>query len=185
MEGFSLGVFDVPTQDLIESIAKDLKEKKGIEKPGFTAYVKTGAGKERAPLNPDWYYSRMSSILYRTFKDGPIGTGSLRTYYGNKKNRGVKPHRFTKASGKVIRTALQNLESLGYISKEKKGRVISGKGYSYLTKIAKELTDNPIKRVKKKKVFKINLDKGHDKQDAQHKGKKHAKKDKKEKKQKS
>jgi DNA-binding PadR family transcriptional regulator len=53
--------------------------------------------------------------------------------------RGVKPQKFRKASGKIIRNCLQALEKDGLIKKLKKGRVISPKGEAYLTKKAKEL----------------------------------------------
>ena len=129
-----MGVFDVPASDLIEEAAKDLASEFKIEKPAFTEYVKTGSNRERAPQREDWYYVRVASILYRVFKEGPLGVGSLRTYYGGKKNRGVKPNRFRKASGKVIRRGLQDLEKAGLIVKAGKGRVISGKGHSFLVK---------------------------------------------------
>jgi len=134
-----MGVFDVPATDLIEEIAKDLEKKFGIEKPAFTEYVKTGAHKERAPQREDWYFVRLASILYRVFKEGPVWVGSLRTYYGGKKNRGVKPHKFRKASGKIIRQGLQDLEKAGLIKKAGKGRVVSPKGHSFLVRKAKAL----------------------------------------------
>ncbi len=103
-------LFEVPATELIDKVAIDLEKKFKIEKPAFTAFVKTGSNRERAPQNENWYYVRMASILYRIAKEGNLGVGSLRTYYGGRKNRGVKPHRFRKASGKIIRTALQALE---------------------------------------------------------------------------
>ena len=135
-----MGVFDVPATDLIEEIAKDLEQKFKLEKPAFTEFVKTGMQAERAPQREDWYYVRCASILYRIYKEGALGVGSLRTYYGGKKNRGVKPHRFRKASGKVIRKAMQDLEGLELIKKAGKGRVISAKGQSYLVKKSVEVS---------------------------------------------
>ncbi len=134
-----MGVFDVPVDQLINSIAKSLKEEYSIEKPAFTDFVKTGSHREKKPLDDDWFYVRMASILYRLHKDGANGVGSFRTYYGGRKNRGVKPHQFRKASGKVIRSALQSLEKAGLLKKAVKGRELSGKGHSLLVKKAKEL----------------------------------------------
>ena len=144
-----MSVFDVPAGALIKAIATDLK-KQGIEQPAWTSFVKTGTHKERAPDSPDWFYERMASILYRIFKDGPVGTGSLRSYYGGKKRRGVKKSHFRKASGKVIRVCLQLLEKQGLIKKDKKGRVITGKGQSYLNTKAKEATVIAKQMVKEK-----------------------------------
>jgi small subunit ribosomal protein S19e len=134
-----MSVFDVPAGDLIDAIAEDMEKKFKIKQPEFTLFVKTGCSRERAPQQKNWYYMRLASLLYRVFKEGPVGVGSLRTYYGSKKNRGVRRHKFKKAGGKIIRTGLQQLEELGFIRKDKKGRVITPKGQSYLTKKANEL----------------------------------------------
>ncbi len=130
-----MGIYDVPAAMLIEEVAKDLKAK--VKKPAFADYVKTGSHKERAPSNPDWYFYRMASVLYRAYKEGNTGTGSLRTYYGGRKNRGVKPEQKRKASGKVIRSCLQMLEKEGLLKKGKFGRKVSPKGEKYLFEKAK------------------------------------------------
>ncbi len=134
-----MGVFDVPAQELIDNIAKSLQDDYKISQPDFLSYVKTGSHRERMPQRKDWFYVRMGSILYRLFKDGPNGVGSFRAYYGGRKNRGVKPHRFRKASGKVIRIAFQELEKAELVVKLKKGRTISKQGHSLLVKKSKEL----------------------------------------------
>ena len=147
-----MGVFDVPTRFVMEAISKDLKEKNTVQSPAFAEYVKTGAHADRAPSDPDWYYSRCASLLYRVLKDGPVGTGSLRTYYGGRKNRGVKPHKHYKAGGKIIRLGLQQLEKAGLIKKnEKGGRVISPKGQKYMndmSRIAEEAAKNYVPKVR-------------------------------------
>ena len=65
----------------------------------------------------------------------------LRVRYGAKKNRGHKPERFYKASGKIIRTILQELEKNNLIIFKKegvhKGRIITPRGKSFMDKIAK------------------------------------------------
>jgi len=144
-----MGIFDVPAALLIEEVAKDLKEK--IQKPEFTVYVKTGAHAERTPNNDDWFYVRNASILYQIYKNGSTGTGSLRTYYGGRRNRGVKPEHKRKASGKVIRVCLQSLEKQGLLKKEKKGRIITGQGEKLLFTKAKEL-QHVVQEQEKKKL---------------------------------
>ncbi|MBS3061255.1 MAG: 30S ribosomal protein S19e [Candidatus Diapherotrites archaeon] len=140
--------FDVPSALLIEDIAAQLTQSPGFKQPAFIEFVKSGAHRERAPSRADWYSIRMASVLYRVYKDGPLGTESLRTYYGGRKNRGVRPHKFTKASGKVIRLCLQTLEKEGFIKKAKKGREVTGKGQALLTKTANDLYPNIENRVK-------------------------------------
>ena len=130
-------VFDVPVWALIKAVAADLK-KQGVAQPDWSVFVKTGSHKERAPDSPDWFFERMASILYRIYKQGPLGTTGLRNYYGGKKRRGVKTAHFRKAGGKVIRVCLQQLEKQGLIKKSKKGRAVTGKGQAYLNGKAKE-----------------------------------------------
>ncbi len=130
-----MGIYDVPAAGLIEEVAKDLKAK--IKQPAFAPYVKTGANRERAPNNPDWFFHRAASVLYRVYKNGALGTGALRSYYGGRKNRGVRPEHKVKASGKIIRLALQSLEKEGLVKKDKKGRKITAKGEKLLFEKAK------------------------------------------------
>ncbi len=146
-----VSVYDVPGTELIKETAKELKENKSIQEPGYINYVKTGAHRERAPQQEGWYYNRMASILRRIFLDGPVGTESLRTYYGGRKNRGRKPHRHVKASGKIIRDCLQALEKEGLVKKDKKGRVVTSKGIALLNKNAKKALEDLKEHPKQKK----------------------------------
>jgi small subunit ribosomal protein S19e len=152
-----MGIVDVPAEYLIEETAKKLREE--IEKPIWSDYIKTGVHNERAPQREDWFYVRMASILYRAFKWGVIGTEALRTYYGGRRNRGVKREHQYKASGKVIRSAVQALEKKGYLEKaQPKGRKISVKGFKLLNEIAKitekNMAENKYaKKPKEKKAY--------------------------------
>lgn len=149
-------VKDVPAQVMITEIAKDLKINKKVKMPEFAKFVKTGCSRERAPQDPDWWYIRMASILRKVAINNKTTVDSLRTYYGGKKNRGVKPEEFRKAGGKIIRVCLQDLEKLGLVAKsdEKKGRVITPAGQSYLDKMA----DNILKDYNKYKITKKEKD---------------------------
>jgi len=59
--------------------------------------------------------------------------------YGGRKNRGVKPERFYKGSGKVIRAILQGFDNLGLTEKSPKGRKITEKGMTYLNNLCSNL----------------------------------------------
>jgi small subunit ribosomal protein S19e len=78
-----------------------------------------------------------------TQRIGPIGVSKLRSKYGGKKNRGMKPEKFYPASGKIIRTILQQLENAELVKKEEKGvhkgRIIAPKGVSLLDKAASKI----------------------------------------------
>lgn len=124
------------TEKTLLKLTETLKSQ--ISMPEWANFVKTGANKERVPQNKDWWYRRAASILLTIYKKGPIGTSKLRTKYGSKKNRGFKPERFMKGSGKIIRTILQQLEKQELIIQKKdgvhKGRVIAPKGEALLSK---------------------------------------------------
>ena len=132
-------VFDVPADLLIEKVAEEFKENDKIESPAWSNFVRTGVHKERKPENPDWWFIRTASIIRRVYIDGPVGVQSLRTFYGGKKDRGVRPEKFRRGSGSIIRTALHQLEDAGYVEKVEGGRVVTPQGRSFLDKASGEL----------------------------------------------
>jgi len=132
-------VYDVPANKLIEETAKDLKENVKLERPEWTLIVKTGTHKERKPSNIDWWWVRAASILRRVYIEGPVGVQRLRTAYGGTKNRGHKPNKFFKASGKVLRAIMKELDGVELTQSSKSGRKITDKGRSYMDKIASKI----------------------------------------------
>jgi len=142
-------IFDVPSKELINRIANYLKENKIIEPPPWALFIKTGAHKERPPTNPEWWYIRCASILRKIYIHGPIGVSRLRKMYGGRRRRGLKPPRFYKGSGNIVRKALQQLEKAGLVEKiNKKGRVLSSKGRSFLDNMAQIIIKESKRRVK-------------------------------------
>lgn len=135
-------IYDVSTAELIKKVAEELKKKDNVKKPDWAEFVKTGAGKERPPEDRDWWYLRAASVLRKVAIVGPVGVSKLRTKYGSKKNRGSKPERFYRGSGKIIRTILQQLEKEGLIKQAEKGvhkgKIITPKGVSLLDKALKK-----------------------------------------------
>ncbi len=129
---------DVPSQKLAREVANVLKEI--IKAPKWAVFVKTGTQNERPPLEPDWWYIRAASVLRTVYRNGPVGVSKLRSKYGGNKRRGVRPPRFTKASGAILRKILQQLETAGLVAKVKegvhKGRIITPAGVSMLSKAA-------------------------------------------------
>ncbi len=138
-------VYDIPANILIRRLAQDLKSREQIQAPDWAAYVKTGAHKERAPDDPDWWYTRCASILRKIYVNGPIGTERLRIQYGGRMRRGGTPNVHHKGSGAIVRTALQQLERAGFVTKRgNKGREMTSAGRSYMDRVSaslkKELT---------------------------------------------
>jgi small subunit ribosomal protein S19e len=135
--------YDVPVNSLIDEIAKELQTVKSVKAPDWAIFVKTGMSKERPPARQDWWFVRCAAVLRTVDRLGPIGTEKLRTKYGSMKNNGHKPGHFYKASGNILRKALQQLEAAGLIKKAEKGvhkgRVITPAGVSLMDKAAARL----------------------------------------------
>ncbi|MDW8159886.1 MAG: 30S ribosomal protein S19e [Candidatus Aenigmarchaeota archaeon] len=134
-----VNALEVPPQKLVERLKEELKKFEKIKPPLWAKIVKSGVHKERPPEQEDFWYIRAASILRRLYINGPVGVSRLRTYYGGRKNRGMRPKKFYKSSGSIIRKILQQLESEGLVAKEKKGRVLTPKGRSLIDKIAGEI----------------------------------------------
>lgn len=142
-------IYDIESGKLIEKASKELKEQKIVEMPEWAKFVKTSHGKERQPINDDWWYARSASILRKVYILGPIGVSKLSRKYGCKKDRGHKPEKSVRGSTKIIRTVLQQLEkSEMVVNAEKgvhKGKIITPKGKSFLDKLSKENGRKPSK----------------------------------------
>lgn len=130
---------DVPPAQFLEALAERLKKSPRFKPDPKLVFLKTGAHKQRAPQDPDWWYLRCASLLRRLYIDAPVGVGKLRTYYGGRKRRGMEPAKFAKAGGWIIRKALQKLEQEGLVGKHPRGRVLTPKGRSLLDRVAYEL----------------------------------------------
>jgi len=143
-------IYDVPSDKLINAVAKDFESNDQIKPPDWAVYVKTGMHKERVPSQKNWWYIRMASVLRKISKLGPVGVAKLRVKYGGKKNRGMKPSKFYRGSGNIIRKVLQQLETAGFAQKVEKGtfkgRIVSPKGRSLLDKHATRLRGPKQKR---------------------------------------
>ncbi|KZX16223.1 30S ribosomal protein S19e [Methanobrevibacter filiformis] len=133
-------VYDIPADLLINHVAKEFNDNNdNISAPEWVNFVKTGVHKERKPDDIDWWYVRCAALLRRIYVNGPVGISSLRTFYGGKKDRGFRPEKFRKSSGAIIRGALHQLETAGYVEKIEGGRVVTPVGRSFLDKTSGEL----------------------------------------------
>ncbi|MFC6834891.1 30S ribosomal protein S19e [Halomarina ordinaria] len=132
--------YDVPADALIQAVAEELD----LEEPEWAAIAKTGVSRELPPEQEDFWNVRAASLLRRVAIDGPVGIGSLQRHYGGAKQGStryrVRPDRKTDASGKVIRTILQQLEEAGYIeTADGEGRRVSGEGRALLDSTASDV----------------------------------------------
>lgn len=121
-------------------LADALKKEESFKKPEWVDFVKTSAAKSRPNIEADFWFKRAASILRQLYLKGIVGVGRLRTRYGGRKDRGVKPPRFVKSGGKIIRVILQQAEQAGFVEKVKSkrsGRQITAKGKEFLEGLAK------------------------------------------------
>ncbi len=136
-------VYNVDQSKLVIKTAEELKKIDVLKKPMWANFVKTGVAKERPPMEGDWWHKRAASILRKIYVYNLIGVNRLRVKYSSRKNNGHKPEHTNSASGKIIRTILQQLEKAELVKKaeikKRKGRVLTAKGKSFLDKIAQNV----------------------------------------------
>ncbi len=116
-------VFELNAQEYNLKLAEALKNVPEFKEPEWAQFVKSGPAKERPIEDEDFWYKRSASILRQIYFKGVLGVSRLRTKYGSKKDRGMRPEEFRKASGKIIRTILQQSDKAGFtdIAKPIKG----------------------------------------------------------------
>ncbi|MCX8174722.1 MAG: 30S ribosomal protein S19e [Candidatus Micrarchaeota archaeon] len=132
-------VYDVAPSRLVAKVAEKLASM-GISAPAWVGKVKSGAHRQRLPQQKNFWYLRLASLLRNAYIRGSVGVRSLRTHYGGRKVRGVKPEEKRKAGGSIIRKGLQALEAAGLMEKKKKGRQITPAGRKLLDAVARELS---------------------------------------------
>src|SRR5437899_11730917 len=109
--------FEVPANELINRLAKHLKENVSeISPPPWSEYAKTGAHKERPPQDPDWWYARCASLLRKIYVHGPVGVSRLRVQYGGNAGRGNSPEKHGRGGGTGIREPLQQPKKAGFVT---------------------------------------------------------------------
>lgn len=128
----------IPATAYNAKLAEKLKESGDFEAPEWIAFVKTGSAKQRPNTDPDFWYKRAASILRQAYTRKIIGVGRLRTRFGGRKNRGVRPSEFRPAGGKIIRKIMQQAETAGILEKakgSKAGRQLTSQGKQFMENI--------------------------------------------------
>lgn len=155
-------IFSKEPQEYNELLAEALKKISEFEQPEWSFYVKTSSAKERPPENDDFWFKRAASILRQLYFKGVIGVNKLRTRYGAKKDRGGRPSKFRKASGKIIRVILQQAEVAGFVEKVDHlqfGRKLTKKGRDFLDSVKVEVKEKKVVEKEEKKVEKKPVEK--------------------------
>ena len=136
--------YDVPPTVLIERLARYLREEVySIVPPAWASFVKTGSHTQKPPQNPYWWFTRCASLLRKIYVKGPIGVERLRSEYGGRIDRGVRPEHARKGSGAIIRKALQQLQTAGLVGPlRNRGRVVTNEGRRLLDRLSTEIKKN-------------------------------------------
>jgi small subunit ribosomal protein S19e len=126
-------VYELKADEYNTKLAEALKQIPEFKEPEWSLFVKSGVSKIKPPTNKDFWFKRAASILRQAYIRNIVGVNRLRTRYGSKQNRGMRPERFKKASGKIIRVILQQAEAAGLLEKynvpgKRAGRKLTAKG---------------------------------------------------------
>jgi len=133
-------VYDVPPGLLIERLKEQLEKSGKISPPEWSRFARTGVHTEKAPVQPDWWFRRVAAVLRKVYLHGPVGSTRLAAEFGGRRADGSAPAHPRSGSRSVAREAMQQLESLGYLSKaEKKGRMITPAGRKLLDQLAHDI----------------------------------------------
>lgn len=138
-------IFTKDPVKFIPALAEALKKIDAFEIPEWAMFVKSGVSRERPPVDDDFWYIRAASILRQLYIKGVVGVGKLRTRYGSRKDRGGRPDKFKKSSGKIIRVILQQAEAAGLVEKVLRlqhGRRLTVAGQNLLDSIEVEKSES-------------------------------------------
>ena len=129
---------DVPPALLLPQLATELKNRQAVVPPAWSTFVKTGVHKQRAPVQPDWWYLRSASVLRKIYVQGYIGVARLSAEYGGKRDRGSAPYHAYAGSRSILREIVHQLEKSGLVQPYKtRGRRLSPEGEKLLASVSK------------------------------------------------
>jgi small subunit ribosomal protein S19e len=131
---------DVPTSALLPRLAAELKSRNVVTPPPWAAFAKTGVHKQRAPVDPEWWYLRSASVLRKVYLKRAIGVARLSAEYGGKRDRGSAPYHARTGSRAVVREIVQQLEKAGLVGPFKtRGRRLTANGQKLLDTVSRDL----------------------------------------------
>jgi len=130
-------VYEMVANEYNKKLADALKQMPEFIQPEWSLFVKTSVAKKRPSQEVDFWHKRAASILRQIYINKTVGVNRLKTRYGSRKNRGMRPEKFKKGSGKMIRIMLQQGEKAGLLEKKNEpgkraGRCLTQKGRELL-----------------------------------------------------
>ncbi len=133
-------VTDVPPATFLPRLAAELRSRNAVSPPTWATFAKTGVHKQRAPVDPDWWYLRSASVLRKIYLKRAIGVTRLSAEYGGKRDRGSAPYHARVGSRSVAREIVQQLEKAGLLQPYKsRGRRVTASGQKLLDSVSRDL----------------------------------------------
>ncbi len=133
-------VYRVKATPLIEAIKETLKTKNEIELPINWDLIKTSHGKEFSPEDPNWFYVRMASIVRTVMCKGTVSLKTLARKHSCRKNSGVRPSRYAKASDFVNESAVEQLIKIGWFNFKSEKDILTAPAKEVLGEIIEKIS---------------------------------------------
>ncbi|KAF9764901.1 40S ribosomal protein S19 [Nosema granulosis] len=134
-------IYEVRTRDFVNVLKKNFISCESIVLPKDSDILKTGTGREQCPVADDWYYGRMAAIVDQMARKGFVTVEDMAVVYGNRKNRGRRPSSFVKADSELIKSAFDNLETIGWIDTSNKSEILTEKAKEVILDVIQSLKE--------------------------------------------
>lgn len=131
--------YRVKAAPLIEAIKETLKSKNDIKLPENYDLIKTSHGKQYSPEDPNWFYVRMASIVRTVMCKGSVSLKTLARKHSCRKNGGVRPSRYAKASDFVNASAVEQLIKIGWFNFQSKNDILTSNAKEVLGEIIEKI----------------------------------------------
>ena len=131
--------YRVKAAPLMEAIKETLKTKNEIKLPENHDLIKTSHGKQYSPEDSNWFYIRMASIVRTAMCKGTISLKSLSRKHSCRKNGGVRPTRYAKASDFVNASAVEELIKIGWFNFQSKKDILTSNAKEVLGEIIEKI----------------------------------------------
>ncbi|CAD26072.1 40S RIBOSOMAL PROTEIN S19 [Encephalitozoon cuniculi GB-M1] len=134
------GIYEVMPEKFNEALKSYLKSTNEVVPLQDHDIMKTGEGREQAPIEEDWYFTRMASIVRQISIKGAVTSEFLAKRYGSLKNRGCRPSKYVGAYPEIGESVLENLKNMGWINEHPKD-MLTEKGKTIVREIIEKVRE--------------------------------------------
>lgn len=134
-------IYEVRPEKFNEALKSYIKSTNKVVPPQDHDIMKTGEGRQQAPTEDDWYFTRMASIMRQISIRGEVTPEFLAEKYGNRKNRGCRPSKYVGAYRELGVSVLENLKNMGWINTESSQDMLTEKGKTVVREIIEKVRE--------------------------------------------